>query len=127
MERTDLGGYDGMLFKFATDTTGAFYMKDTPMPLSIALFDAAGRFVSSTDMEPCLDQPTCPTYAADRPLPLGAGGPQGPARLPGRRPRHPARAQQRHHLLTATLRRGGALSTGPFSAVVSYPPAILAG
>ena len=40
MEVTDLQGYDGMLFKFSSDYTGAFYMKDTPLPLSIAFFDA---------------------------------------------------------------------------------------
>ena len=67
MNRNDLGGYDGMLFRFATDTTTEFYMKDTPLPLTIAFFDAGGRFVSSTDMEPCIHQASCPTYAAARP------------------------------------------------------------
>lgn len=67
--RTDLSGYDGMLFAFPADTTSTFWMKDTPLPLSIAWFDQAGRFVSSTDMEPCLNRPAaeCPTYAATGP------------------------------------------------------------
>jgi len=64
MHRRDLSGYDGMLFDFGEPTTGTFWMKDTPMPLSIAWFDAAGNFVSATDMEPCLDRPQCPAYAA---------------------------------------------------------------
>lgn len=64
MGRTDLAGYDGMLFVFPSDTAESFYMKDTPMPLSIAWFDSGGRYVSSTDMEPCLDKPECPLYAA---------------------------------------------------------------
>lgn len=64
MHVTDLGGYDGMLFAFSADTTSSFYMKDTPMPLSIAWFDSGGRFVSATDMEPCLDKPQCPVYNA---------------------------------------------------------------
>lgn len=67
MDRTDLGGHDGMLFRFAGDTSGGFYMKNTQLPLSIAWFDAAGRFVSSTEMEPCLDRVECPTYYATAP------------------------------------------------------------
>lgn len=66
MNRRDLSGYDGMLFLFSEDTTGEFWMKDTLLPLSIAFFDRNGRFVSSTDMEPCVGQPSCPTYAAAR-------------------------------------------------------------
>ena len=66
MKRTDLAGHVGMLFVFATDTNETFYMRNTPMPLSIAWFDSAGRFVSSTDMAPCADKPDCPTYAAAR-------------------------------------------------------------
>jgi uncharacterized membrane protein (UPF0127 family) len=67
MGRTDLGGYDGMLFRFDADTTTSFYMKDTLIPLSIAWFDADGLFVSATDMEPCPDRVGCPTYGAAAP------------------------------------------------------------
>ncbi len=77
MNRTDLAGYDGMLFRFPSDTTNGFYMKDTPMPLSIAWFDAEGRFVSSADMEPCLDRIDCPTYHATRPYRYALEVPQG--------------------------------------------------
>ena len=77
MNRTDLGGYDGMLFKFASDTEGGFWMKDTPLPLSIAFFDAAGQFVSTTDMAPCIHQASCPTYAAARPYRWALEVPQG--------------------------------------------------
>jgi len=66
MKRTDLAGHVGMLFVFATDTNETFYMRNTPMPLSIAWFDSGSRFVSSTDMAPCADRPDCPTYAAAR-------------------------------------------------------------
>jgi len=66
MNRTDLAGHVGMLFVFTTDTNETFYMRKTPMPLSIAWFDASGRFVSATDMTPCADRPDCPTYAATR-------------------------------------------------------------
>ncbi|MGH9276542.1 MAG: DUF192 domain-containing protein [Acidimicrobiales bacterium] len=67
MNRSDLSGYDGMLFVFPADTSSTFYMKDTPLALSIAWFDEAGRFVSSTDMQPCLNRPDCPLYAATGP------------------------------------------------------------
>jgi uncharacterized protein len=77
MERTDLGGYDGMLFKFASDSNGAFYMKDTPLPLSIAFFDASGQFVSTADMAPCLNMASCPTYGAARPYRWALEVPQG--------------------------------------------------
>jgi uncharacterized membrane protein (UPF0127 family) len=77
MERRDLGGYDGMLFKFTPNYTGEFYMLNTPLPLSIAFFDASGLFVSTTDMAPCLNQPTCPTYAAARPYQWALEVPQG--------------------------------------------------
>ncbi len=77
MNRTDIGGYDGMLFTFASDTTGSFYMKDTPLPLSIAFFDASGLFVSTTDMAPCIHQSSCPTYAAARPYRWALEVPEG--------------------------------------------------
>jgi uncharacterized membrane protein (UPF0127 family) len=77
MERTDLAGYDGMLFKFSSDYTGEFYMKDTPLPLSIAFFDAAGQFISTTDMAPCIHMPSCPTYGAARPYRWALEVPQG--------------------------------------------------
>lgn len=67
MEVTDpaLGGYDGMLFRWADDQDGAFWMRNTPMPLSLAYFDRNGVFVSATDMEPCADSDDCPMYPAD--------------------------------------------------------------
>jgi uncharacterized membrane protein (UPF0127 family) len=70
MEVTDreLGGYDGMVFVYPDPTSGGFWMRNTPTPLSIAFFDGAGRLVSTTDMEPCSDSPTCPSYPADRPF-----------------------------------------------------------
>lgn len=62
MGRSDLGDYDAMIFRFEADTTGTFYMRNVPMALSIAWFDASGRFVSSADMGPCPDQEGCPQY-----------------------------------------------------------------
>ncbi|MDQ1393017.1 MAG: uncharacterized protein QOF30_1994 [Acidimicrobiaceae bacterium] len=67
MNRTDLAGYDAMLFQFGDPTTTQFYMKDTLIALSIAWFDASGHFVSATDMTPCGSAAVCPLYHADGP------------------------------------------------------------
>jgi uncharacterized membrane protein (UPF0127 family) len=62
MEVTDLGGYQGMVFVWSDDTSGGFWMRNTPTPLSIAFFGAEGAFVGSTEMEPCGDSSDCPVY-----------------------------------------------------------------
>jgi len=77
MRRTDLAGHVGMLFVFTTDTNETFYMRNTPMPLSIAWFDSGGHFVSTTDMAPCADRPDCPTFAAARAYRYALEVPQG--------------------------------------------------
>jgi hypothetical protein len=83
MNRTDLAGYDGMLFQWLDPTTTQFYMKDTPISLSIAWFDENGHFVSATDMAPCGAVATCPLYSASAPyvvaleVPKGQLGPLG--------------------------------------------------
>jgi hypothetical protein len=77
MARTDLAGHVGMLFVFPSDTKQTFYMRNTPMPLSIAWFDGAGRLVSTTDMAPCPDRPNCKTYSAARAYRYALEVPQG--------------------------------------------------
>ncbi len=77
MGRTDLGRYDGMLFRFSDDTTGSFYMKDTLLPLSIAWFTDEGAFVSAADMEPCPVDVGCPTYGAAAPYRYALEVPKG--------------------------------------------------
>jgi uncharacterized membrane protein (UPF0127 family) len=59
---TDLGDLDGMLFVFDTPTSGAFWMKNTLIPLDIAFFRDDGSLVAVLDMVPCGDQEPCPTY-----------------------------------------------------------------
>lgn len=77
MGRRDLAGYDGMVFRFPTDQRGSFYMRNVPIPLTVAWFDASGRFVSSQDMAPCPDQDGCPLYGAARPYRLALEVPGG--------------------------------------------------
>lgn len=52
MERTDLGPRDGMIFVFDRDDHLAFWMKNTPTPLSIAFISADGRILQIEDMQP---------------------------------------------------------------------------
>lgn len=82
MEVTDtsLGGYDGMLFEFPDEVEGGFWMRNTPMPLSIAFADEVGQVISVLDMAPCDDIEECPTYAPDGPFRYALEVPQG--RLP---------------------------------------------
>jgi uncharacterized membrane protein (UPF0127 family) len=64
MEVTDLGPYDGMMFAYETTSTGGYWMRNTPMPLSIAWISPDGEVVATADMEPCLDpDETCPDHA----------------------------------------------------------------
>jgi uncharacterized membrane protein (UPF0127 family) len=77
MRVTDLKGYPGMLFRYSEDSTGGYWMRNTPMPLSIAWFAADGTFVSSADMAPCEDRADCPIYGAAAPYRYALEVPQG--------------------------------------------------
>ena len=73
-----LGGYDGMLFRWsAADVTDTFWMRNTPMPLSIAYLDANGHVVTAVDMAPCEDSDQCPAYPAAGPYRIAIEVPQG--------------------------------------------------
>lgn len=57
MFRTKLGADDGMLFVFDEPAYHAMWMKNTPLPLSVAFVDGEGRILNILDMEPqTLDQ-----------------------------------------------------------------------
>ncbi len=81
MEVTDpgLGGYDGMLFRFPTDTSEQFYMYKTVLPLTVAFFRVDGHLVSDTDMPPCpsTDPSGCPNFPAAGPYRFAIEVPQG--------------------------------------------------
>lgn len=73
-----LGGRAGMVFRFPGEVATSFWMKDTPLPLSIAWFDASGLFVSSADMSPCpVGEPRCPRYSAAGPYQYALEVPEG--------------------------------------------------
>jgi uncharacterized membrane protein (UPF0127 family) len=79
MDVTDVGVADGMAFVYDDPTNGQFWMRDTPLPLSIAFFADGGRFVSAADMEPCLTGPPedCARYSATGPYVTAIEVPQG--------------------------------------------------
>lgn len=60
MHRTELEPDEGMLFVCDDCEVQAFWMKDTPLALSIAFLDVDGTIVHLDDMEPnSLDSCTC--------------------------------------------------------------------
>jgi uncharacterized protein len=61
MGRTSLPADAGMLFVYPGPTEGAYWMKDTLIPLSIAFYDMDGTILRILDMEPCRRDP-CPVY-----------------------------------------------------------------
>lgn len=52
MGRASLPPDSGMLFVFPSDETVSFWMRDTPLPLSIAFVDSSGSVLSVQDMAP---------------------------------------------------------------------------
>ncbi len=73
---TDLGVGDAMAFRYPESRTGTFWMKNTPLPLSIAFFAPDGAFMSSFDMEPCTT-PSCPKYRTAEGFLVALEVPQG--------------------------------------------------
>jgi uncharacterized membrane protein (UPF0127 family) len=61
MNRESLPENAGMIFVFAEEHSGGFWMKDTLIPLSIAFAGADGRILRILDMEPCEADP-CRIY-----------------------------------------------------------------
>jgi uncharacterized protein len=61
MGRHALADDAGMVFVFPETVSGAFWMKDTLIPLSIAFYDEDGRILRILDMAPCRQDP-CRLY-----------------------------------------------------------------
>jgi uncharacterized membrane protein (UPF0127 family) len=68
MTRNDFGGYAAMVFPFSDDVSSRFYNRNVPIALTVAFFDAQGRWVGSDDLEPCPDMEGCPTIGAPAPF-----------------------------------------------------------
>ncbi|MEM7409690.1 MAG: DUF192 domain-containing protein [Myxococcota bacterium] len=64
MFRESLPTDHGMLFVFQDDRVRGFWMRNTPLPLTIAYADAAGRIVHIADLEPHVETPVSSRYPA---------------------------------------------------------------
>ncbi len=60
MGRTHLPASGGMLFVFELAARHCFWMRNTPLPLSIAFIDDSDRIVNLADMQPGTDSLHCP-------------------------------------------------------------------
>lgn len=60
-------GFDGMLFIWDSPRSATFVMETVPFPLDIWWFDAEGRLVAQTHMDPCPSGP-CPGYPSPGPV-----------------------------------------------------------
>jgi uncharacterized membrane protein (UPF0127 family) len=76
MNVTDLGDAEAMAFVYPRPTTTSFWMRATPLPLSIAFFDADGMFLDSFDMDPCTT-PVCPHHPTPRQFTVAVEVPRG--------------------------------------------------
>jgi len=61
MGRTELQEDAGVLFIWPSDTESGFWMKDTPLRLTVAFISSDGAIVKTLDMDPCSADP-CPVY-----------------------------------------------------------------
>lgn len=73
MHRTALPPNGGMLFVF--DAPGAYcmWMKNTPLPLSVAFIDAGGAIINVEDMAPHSEQSHCAARPARYALEMAQG------------------------------------------------------
>ena len=64
MGRASLAKDSGMLFVYPDEGQRSFWMKNTPLALSIAFISASGRIVHITDMRPLDEEPVPSKYPA---------------------------------------------------------------
>ncbi|HQT31099.1 MAG TPA: DUF192 domain-containing protein [Thiobacillus sp.] len=74
MGRTRLAANGGMLFKFEQAAPYCFWMRNTPLPLSIAFIDTRGRITDLADMQPHSDTLHCPKTDVRYALEVAQGG-----------------------------------------------------
>ena len=73
MFREQLGEREGMLFVFEEEQAVSFWMRDTPLPLSIAFIDARGVIVHVADMVPYSEAPVASRYPVRYALEVNRG------------------------------------------------------
>lgn len=83
MQRTSLPANGGMLFVFEQPGRHCFWMRNTPLPLSIAFADTSGRIINLADMQPLTDTFHCASADARYALEVSQGGFQRRSIVPG--------------------------------------------
>jgi len=73
MYRQQLAPNQGMLFVFPFTAGHCFWMKNTPLPLSIAFLDESGRIINVDEMAPQTEDNHCPRQPARYALEMNAG------------------------------------------------------
>ena len=73
MHRASLQPDHGMLFVYPSEALRSFWMKDTPLPLSIAYISAGGRIVHIADMAPFDTSAVSSQYPAQYALEMEQG------------------------------------------------------
>ena len=83
MYRESLGPNQGMLFVFPTLEQHCMWMKNTPLPLSVAFIDQGGEVVSISEMLPHTENSHCAARPARFALEMSKGWFAGKAIRPG--------------------------------------------
>ena len=73
MYRESLGPNQGMLFVFTSPERHCMWMKNTPLPLSVAFIDEAGDVVSISEMAPHTEDSHCAARPARYALEMSKG------------------------------------------------------
>ncbi len=73
MFRESMPANQGMLFVFDDVASHCFWMKNTPLPLTIGFIDEAGKLINTLDMAPFDESSHCPTKPAKYALEMNKG------------------------------------------------------
>lgn len=73
MNRQSMPAQRGMLFVFDQDHTHCMWMRNTPLPLSVAFIDADGAIINIADMQPLSDDSHCARRPARYALEMNRG------------------------------------------------------
>jgi len=73
MHRAVMPMQHGMLFVFPNASRHCMWMKNTPLPLSVAFLDEAGRIINIEDMMPLTEESHCAAKAARYALEMNQG------------------------------------------------------
>ena len=73
MNRRSMAANQGMIFVFPQTATHCFWMKNTPLPLSIAFLDEQGKIINIDEMAPETETSHCPSRPARFALEMNSG------------------------------------------------------